>query len=85
MVGQLRERLEMRLHALDEWGAVHLVLGHEFGKGELHFVIAHQPAAQLRLRGMTTGAQGVQQRVATQSTLAQGVGERGVTAAPRTQ
>ena len=85
VLGELCQRREVRLDAFDERSALHFVPGHEFGEGELHLVIAHEPAAQLRLRGMTTGAQRVQQRVTTQSSLTQGVIEGRVAAAPGTQ
>ena len=47
MVRQACQRLQMRLQSLDERRAFHFVRSHQFGEGELHFMITHQPAAQL--------------------------------------
>ena len=61
------------------------MIGHQFREGELHFVIAHEPAAQFRLRGMTSSAQRVQERVTAQAALPQRVRQCGVAGAPCAQ
>jgi hypothetical protein len=61
VIGQLVECGEMGVQPLEEWRAIELMRGQEFGKRQLHVVLTHQPTAQFHWRGMPSGTESLPQ------------------------
>ncbi len=82
MMGESFERIEVCGEQFDERRGVHLMLCHQFREGELHFVITHEPSAELCLCGMSARAQRLQQGESAEPSLLYRVREGGITGAP---
>jgi hypothetical protein len=85
MPSEIAECVEVALQDLQQRPAFNGLLGEQFREGELAIVVAHDPASQFLLGGVSSGAQGVVQRGAAELAPAHGVGECGIARAPGAQ